>query len=226
MIAWRWTLPALLVASVIFLAYPELDLTVSALYFDGTGFPVQQNRLIETLRTASRLSQNGAALAALGLCGWAAWRRRTILRLTARDWGFNFVLFACGPGVLVNGIMKPLFGRARPFRVTEFGGDLTFSAAWNVSDQCQIGCSFVSGEAAGATALAILLARLLQANRGVPGAIPHRLGLGLVMALPLVVAWQRVAAGRHFLSDVVLGILLVALLADLLAWYFYRRATV
>jgi lipid A 4'-phosphatase len=112
---------------------------------------------------------------------------------------------------LVNGILKPLWGRARPYLVTQFGGEAQFTPAWVFSDQCRGDCSFVSGEMAGAVALAILLAMLARTYRG--------LWL-LVGIVPAFTAWQRIAAGRHFLSDIVISALFVCLIALVLARQF------
>ena len=69
--------------------------------------------------------------------------------------------------------------------------------------------------------MAIALCMLLQANRRRMAPIIYQVGIFTALLLPLVTAWQRMAAGRHYLSDVVLGTLLVALLAALLHRVFY-----
>jgi membrane-associated phospholipid phosphatase len=52
----------------------------------------------------------------------------------------------------------------------------------------------------------------------------YQMGVGAALLLPLVTAWQRMAAGRHYLSDVVISIMLVALLAALLHWLLAPKA--
>ena len=135
------------------------------------------------------------------------------LNLSARDWLFQMLIFLLGPGLIVNGLLKPIWGRARPFQVVEFGGVAQFTPAWIVNDACCGYRSFVSGEMAGATALAICLCLVLRANRAELGGSLYRCGLVLTFAVPLFTAWQRMAAGRHFLSDIVLAALVVLLLA-------------
>jgi lipid A 4'-phosphatase len=130
-----------------------------------------------------------------------------------------------GPGVIVNGLLKRQWGRARPFMTQDFGGNAQFSTAWQVADQCARNCSFVSGEAAGATALAISICMILRANRHLMPPLVYQMGVGAALLLPLVTAWQRMAAGRHYLSDVVISVLLVALLAALLHWLLAPKAT-
>ncbi|MEO8244986.1 MAG: phosphatase PAP2 family protein [bacterium] len=209
---------------LLFAWMPGLDLAVSGWFFDGQGFWVENNSWIEGLRLTLYAAEDIAAFIALGAALLAVWRGRTILAMRARDWLYGFALFALGPGLLVNVIIKPLWGRARPWQVTEFGGHMQFTEAWQISDQVLRGRSFVSGEMAGATALAVVLTMIVRANRALLGEVGYRLGLALVLAIPLVTAWQRMAAGRHFLSDVVFAGLLVALLARLLALVFYRDA--
>ncbi len=207
-----WLGLTLLVASALFAAVPAVDLAASHLFYDGSAFPVAQNRLIEALRLTLYGAEDLAAVLTLGLALVTGWTGRALWRLAPRDWLFSFAVFAAGPGLLVNGILKPLWGRARPDAVAEFGGMARFTPAWAISDQCQADCSFVSGEMAGAVALAVLFGLLARGGRAV---------WALVWIIPLFTAWQRVAAGRHFLSDVVLSAVMVALIAAVLARLFY-----
>ena len=207
----RW-LGLLLLVAAGFAAFPGIDLAVSGYFFDGSTFPVQQNRLIEQVRLLLYGAENLGAAASLLAALWAGWRSRAVFGMWARDWAYGFAVFALGPGVLVNGVLKPLWGRARPDHITAFGGTAEFTPFWQISDQCTHNCSFTSGEASGSAALAILLGLLITANRTRLGPF-YRPGLALTACIPLFTLWQRVAAGRHFLSDVVFGVLLVVLLA-------------
>ena len=211
---------AALAASWLFAAYPALDVAASGLFFNGSSFPIAGNPWVEALRNALIYAEDGGFLVVL--IAWFASRKRPIANLQPRDWAFQAWVFLLGPGLLVNGVLKRLWGRARPFMTQDFGGQAQFSRAWEFADQCARNCSFVSGEAAGATALAICLCGILRANRGRITPLAYRLGLGLAFLLPLVTAWQRMAAGRHYLSDVVLGSLLVCLLAAVLRRVMYK----
>ena len=51
-------------------------------------------------------------------------------------------------GVIVNFILKGLWGRARPEDVIQYGGTQTFTPWFQFSDACMNNCSFVSGDAA------------------------------------------------------------------------------
>jgi lipid A 4'-phosphatase len=212
------------VAGGLFTVFPTVDLVVSGLFFDGQVFPIQQSHWVEAIRLGLYASEYIGAFAALGLAIMCVWRKGAILRLDARDWFYGFSVFVLGPGLLVNGILKRDWGRARPWQVAEFGGPAHFSQPWQISDQCLTNCSFVSGEMAGACALALLLALILRANRAVILLGVYWAGVAVVLAIPMFTAWQRIAAGRHFLSDVVFAALFVTLLASLLERLFYRKA--
>ena len=73
----------------------------------------------------------------------------------------------------------------------------------------------------GAVALAILFWMVVWANRAALGPRGVRAGLIAAAVVPLFTAWQRVAAGQHFLSDVILAGLIVALIAALLRRLVY-----
>lgn len=213
---------AVLAASWLFAAYPNLDIAASGLFYDGTTFPIATNPWVNGLRNALIWAEDGGFV--LVLIAWLASRKGPILNLPARAWGFQALVFVLGPGVIVNGLLKRQWGRARPFMTQDFGGNAQFSTAWQFADQCARNCSFVSGEAAGATALAISICMILRANRHLMTPLVYQMGVGVALLLPLVTAWQRMAAGRHYLSDVVISVLLVALLAALLHWLFTPKA--
>jgi hypothetical protein len=114
---------------------------------------------------------------------------------------------------MVEMLTKPLWGRVRPAQVIEFGGSLQFSPPNEMVDFCARNCSFVSGEVSGATvtALALLLIRLhlLRTLYKIASIVL----LAAALCLPLAVALQRIAAGRHFLSDTIFAMLFTLLLA-------------
>jgi lipid A 4'-phosphatase len=125
---------------------------------------------------------------------------RTPLLIPPRATLFVLATFALGPGLIVNGILKEHWGRARPKTLLEFGGDATFSPVWWISDQCARNCSFVSGEAAGAFCL-VTLVFLVRKERQPAMAI-------FTLSFAAVVSLTRIAVGAHFLSDVLIAWLL------------------
>ena len=49
--------------------------------------------------------------------------RYPVLGVPVRSWGYILLLYALGPGLLVDGLLKRFWGRARPADVQTFGGD-------------------------------------------------------------------------------------------------------
>ncbi len=214
------TIAALIAASglllVIFGLWPQIDLAVAGYFYDGAQFPADHNAVILRLRYLAwdaTLVMPVVALAMLVLTGLL----RRGLVLGARGWGFVLALFVLGPGLLVNAILKAYWGRARPYDVTQFGGLHSFTPAYQISDQCAANCSFVSGEGSGAMALAIAFLLILQALRHRLSPAVLQSGQGATLVMLGFVGWQRVASGGHFLSDVLLSWLFVALVAAVLA---------
>ena len=133
-------------------------------------------------------------------------------------------MFLIGPVLLVNRVLKEHWGRARPADTSLFGGGHDFTPFWEPAHQCLSNCSFVSGEVAGSTATAIamlVMAPGLSVYLGKAGTTVWR---GFAMVLPFVVILQRVAAGRHFLSDAVFAALFTCAVALLLAPLLRRDA--
>lgn len=196
--------------SMLFLLAPGLDLAVSAAFHQrGAGFPLAADDALRALRRSSTWVMGSVLVAVLiaafgrreWTAGWGEGRRRRGLCLLAA--------FALGPGLLVNGLLKGVWGRARPVNVVEFGGDDPFAAAWKFSDGCLSNCSFTSGEASSAAWTVIAaLALMPRSWRPVGGAAILIYGLALSL--------NRVAFGGHFLSDVVLSWLLTLLTAILI----------
>jgi lipid A 4'-phosphatase len=204
-----WLLCTVL-AAVIFAAIPSLDLWAARLFHAGGGFPAADWAPLARLRfliwDASRLL---LAVAAAGLV-MARATGRPALWMPGRVWAFVLALYVLGPGLIVNGLLKTFWGRARPDQTVPFGGGAAFSPPLWPADQCAANCSFVSGEAAAAAALGISVAVMVRARRrDLPPAVALWALRGAV-AVAAAGGLLRVAAGRHFLSDAVFAALIVA----------------
>ncbi|MBF0094068.1 MAG: phosphatase PAP2 family protein [Alphaproteobacteria bacterium] len=189
----QWGLALLILAAA---AVPEVDLTVSGWFFEPPNrFILRYFPPFEFIR---RETQEAVGFLALVVAqAWLAGRilGKTLLGIDGRRCLYLLGSLALGPGLVVNGVLKEFWGRARPTTVREFGGDLQFSPALIPSDQCSHNCSFVSGHAAAAFWLVSFA--LLVPPRWRPLAVAVALGCGGAMGL------VRVAQGGHFLSDVV-----------------------
>jgi lipid A 4'-phosphatase len=214
-------------AAVVFFVFgiwPGLDLWVSGLFFASkTGFDGFASGTWNELRLAIwRVSE---IVLALSILAYLAQRIAPfpLLRATRHLSGFAAALYLLGPGLLVDVLLKPLWGRARPAQVTDFGGSLAFTPPHVLSHQCTSNCSFVAGEMAGAVALAVVLFLVVDRMKGRITLSQQRIAQGLILLVPLFVGVQRIAAGRHFLSDVLLSTIFVLLCAVLLKVLILQR---
>lgn len=204
---------AWLSALLLFAIWPGLDLWASGLFFDaGSGrFPLAHSGGLEVVRN---LIWNAANLAALGVLvmGCHALLSPRPTAVPGRIWGYLLALVLLGPLLLVNGILKEHWGRARPADTDAFGGALPFSGPWEIAGHCATNCSFVSGEAAAVTVLAVILGVVFWHN------VQNKRRLLIALAaLILLGASLRVLKGRHYLSDVVWSVLMILALAHVLA---------
>jgi len=199
--AWIWI--AFILISALFVLFPEIDLAVSQFFFTpGVGFEAKGAR-IERL-----IYRSVGFLLVVGNTSLIAWwlstrfLSRLRIQCTTKDLAFLLLLLALGPGLIVNGLLKGNWGRARPIDLMQFSGSDRFTAAFVLSDQ--EGRSFSSGHTA-ASAYWIVVVFLIA---------PQRIFLlGIAIAYSLAVSWMRIAVGGHFLSDVVTSYFIVAILA-------------
>jgi lipid A 4'-phosphatase len=149
-----------------------------------------------------------------------------------RRWRFaGMVLFlslAIGPGLIVNGVLKSAWGRPVPRDVVDFGGHHAYRHISNPGisgppERGGDGRSFPSGHvsiAAWTSAFYFLLRR--RRPRLAASALAGAL------ALSALVAFTRMAAGRHFISDVVWSAIIVLsvnwVVYHTLDWWRSRRA--
>jgi len=199
-------------ALLLFLAFPGVDLALSGLFYDPQrGFFLAEwpplRFVAATIPWLTGLIFAVAALAA----GWLCLLGRPLWRLDRRALVLVVAAIALGPGLLVNAILKDHWGRARPYQVEAFGGPRVFTRAPLPAAQCESNCSFVSGHAALGFSL-VGFAFLLPHGRRRTIAIAAALGFGALVGL------ARIAAGRHFPSDVVFA----GLVVFATSWLLYR----
>jgi membrane-associated phospholipid phosphatase len=197
------TLAVTAAISSLFLIAPGIDLWVAGLFRGESGFP--SDGAAQSVRELATLVGRCVLFAMLApFVLKLVWPRARML-FSPRISLFMPATLAIGPGLVVNGILKEFWGRARPREILDFGGDLSFSPVWQPAGQCDGNCSFVSGEAASAFWLVCLVLVVPKAWRGVTALA--------TLALALAVGWARMAAGGHFLSDVLLAWCLTLLVA-------------
>ncbi len=209
----RWEIAACLVllaaSGLLFYLVPGLDLAISGWFYSaGRGFVMAKTLPVVVMRDIGIWLTIATIVALIAVA--VVWskvpdaKRHWFSDRPERDWAFLVATMAIGPGFLVHVIFKHFWGRARPVHLEQFGGIKHFTPAWVVSDQCgPWNCSFVSGEAA---ASAMLFAFCVVAPKRWKA--PIFCG---ALAVMLAVSFARLAAGGHFLSDVVTAWLLMVL---------------
>ena len=100
--------------------------------------------------------------------------------------------------LVVNVLLKNMWGRARPNDVSYFNGFQDFNPWYKISDACSSNCSFVSGDSS-VGFLLIIFYFITKKN--------VYLYLGLILGSLL--GFIRIAAGGHFFSDIIFSQIVV-----------------
>ena len=184
--------------SILFLAFPGVDLWFSGLFYEpGRGFVLARARPLAAFRRSGDwiIVAVVAFLLAQIVLSLARPGRPALLPPNAVL--FLLATLAAGPGLLVNVVLKDHWGRPRPVMIEAFGGSAPYVEVWRITGYCLRNCSFVAGEASSAiwlTALALV----------VPPA--WRLPVAATtLAYAVLLSLNRIAFGGHFLSDVLLS---------------------
>ena len=187
------------IVAVLFTLFPQGDIAIAQLFWDPATerFPYASRALPNILRNLADwlvwlilLASGGALLLKLVFP-----RREMLMRPTIAL--FLLVSYALAPGLITNGILKPVWSRARPVAVEQFGGHKHFTPWWKPGGDCERNCSFVSGDASSLTWLLAPASAAPPAIRPVALAAAALIGVGL--------SGMRVVFGRHFFTDVVFG---------------------
>lgn len=203
---------AMLLVSFLFMIFPMIDLAVARFFARGTEFTLSGHPVLMGLRQIG-LKAPLIAMAAMALMIVLALLRSGKLSREKISRPL-FVLLSLVTGQLVVETLKPLIGRARPRQLIEFGGDAVFTPVWQFAAECSRNCSFPSGEATGAASMLALLVF-------VPKKYLAFVAAGYAPLLMLI-AFNRVMFGAHFLSDVMLG-WLITMLAMAWIWRLLAR---
>lgn len=187
------------IVAILFTLFPQWDIAIAQLFWDPATerFPYASRALPNILRNLADwlvwlilLASGGALLLKLVFP-----RREMLMRPTIAL--FLLVSYALAPGLITNGILKPVWSRARPVAVEQFGGHKHFTPWWKPGGDCERNCSFVSGDASSLTWLLAPASAAPPAIRPVALAAAALIGVGL--------SGMRVVFGRHFFTDVVFG---------------------
>lgn len=201
-------------AAIVFVGWPSLDLGVSRLLNLGPRqFWLNGSDLADGLRALFTLLIWVASLAAAAGIVFALATRRHLFGLELPRWLFLAAVLALGPGLLANVVLKDHWARPRPLHVVEFGGPDQFTPVLERTGACKRNCSFVSGEASAAFALGFALAMLARRRRA--------LVMGAAIFAGSLIGFIRMGEGGHFLSDIVFSGVLMGLVVALLHWLVF-----
>jgi lipid A 4'-phosphatase len=200
-----------LVVGLLFGIYPELDLKLTARFYDPAtkSFPLRFNTFAEIARQAAMWIAWGLALPAI-----MAWLVKLVrpdrpLMVSGRAVVFLLVTILLAAGVLTNLTFKSHWGRPRPVAVTQFNGDQAFRPWWDPRGDCPRNCSFFSGE--GATAFWTYAPAALAPPPWRPLAYAAATVFGVTTSV------LRIAFGGHFFTDVAIA----GLVTFLVIWLAY-----
>lgn len=193
-----------LLSAAFFVLFPEVDLKVSALFFEQ-GFHLKGSPWENLLYKSVDYLLIATVVTVLTLYLVNRVSGRQLGGINGRKTLYLLLVLVIGAGIIVNLVLKNHSGRARPLYVVEFNGSQQFTPAFRFADQCSRNCSFSSGHSAGAfffLALALLYRR-------------HKPLLLAAFTYGSLVSLARIAAGGHFLSDCVTSFFIMAIITDL-----------
>ncbi|WP_313664668.1 phosphatase PAP2 family protein [Shinella sp.] len=199
---------SIICVSFFFMIFPMVDLAVSQWFARDQVFVLAEQPFLQAVRRIGRDGQIYLIGAMLLLMGLQAFGPKRYEFGPPHKPLFVLLSFAVGPFIVVH-VLKFLIGRVRPRDLYEFGGSADFTPVWQFSAACSRSCSFPSGESSAAAAALSLLVFIPARLRGITA-------LAMVPFL-LMIAFNRVLFGAHFLSDIMLG-WLFTMFAMVLIW--------
>jgi lipid A 4'-phosphatase len=205
---------ATILALAIFFAFPYIDIAFSKLFYvEGVGFPYRQHIISIIIYKSVRFFT--ISLAIVCLLSLFSKKIANIIKFSKKQAGFILIIAILTPGILVHWVMKPIWERARPVNITEFGGKYEFTDFYHAGAG-QDGKSFPSGHASMATSLIALGFVVAQKRR-------KQVFIG-ISVYAFIASMCRVWQGGHYLSDIVFSALLT-LWTILLVKKFYLDRT-
>ncbi|MDX2224072.1 MAG: phosphatase PAP2 family protein [Rhodospirillaceae bacterium] len=207
----RWLLAVLLV----FMFFPGLDIGAARLFWGGEAGAWTGGGLIEFFRRVVPTVIVGSFVFCVVLWVAGIWYQQWFWGLTTPRMIYLMSTLVVGPGLTVETLLKPNWGRARPKDITVFGGTADFTPPLWIADECTRNCSFVSGHAA--VAFWVTAYGFILNDRWRWPAVAAGILFGGVMGL------MRMMQGAHFLSDIVwAGILVLGVNATFYTLIFRR----
>jgi membrane-associated PAP2 superfamily phosphatase len=186
-----------LVVCTVILESMNADIRVSALFYDplkGGWYLGSENPWIFLYNHAHKPAYLIASCALIVLVaglfhkGLARYKKESL---------FLVLLLAIGPGLVVNTLFKDHWGRPRPIKIVNFGGEADYHPAWEKGVAKKNG-SFPSGHASIGFYLMAPYFFLQRRNRLLAFCF-----LGFGLAAGSFYGAARIIQGKHFLTDVI-----------------------
>lgn len=191
--------------------FRDIDLSLSRRFYNDGQFVWQDNAVAKVMGKGIPEVLVGIAVVIFLVWLIGKFRHKDYLGINTKVMLLTSGTMFLGPILIVNGIFKSFWGRARPSDVVQFGGDKLFTPPLEISDQCQWDCSFMSGHTAVAfwtLSLALLAPRKYRS-----------LAISVVLVFGTAMAVVRIGQGAHFFSDVLFS----ALVNIALVLWVYKR---
>lgn len=206
----------IIVTLIVFRLFPGLDRAPSWFFYEEkTQFPMAFDPFWNGVREFFYHGQRFVILGAWIWLAYALWRPPRHPLDLAKPMLAAFSAFL-GPLLIVNWTLKEFWGRPRPFQTSEFGGEAAYLPPGSIGDACASNCSFVSGEAAAAFWL-VWLVILVPARM-------RKTAMNVLLASAVFTAGLRVAFGRHYISDVMIGGMIGVASITLVAMWLHSEA--
>jgi len=198
LLIWMAVVPLTLLAALTALCYlTQIDLVTTQQFFSTKGddpFPYRQSLL------ATLIYDYGPLPAiTFGVGSVAIWIG-SFLFASLRSWRkgalFCSLAILIGPGIVINTILKPNWGRPRPCDTVVFGGDCDYVPPGTIGPY-EMAKSFPSGHASMGFVFLLPAFLLLRKN---PTAAMCVLAGGMLCGA--AVGGSRIAEGGHYLSDI------------------------
>lgn len=191
---------------------PYFDIIISKFFYNRGFFNMEDNLFINLM--SKGIPEFLVALSIIIFVIWVVGfinGQKWLWGINTRVMAFTTGSMLLGPILIVNGIFKTFWGRARPKDILEFGGDKIFTPPLVISNQCSWDCSFMSGHTA--VGMWLLCLALLA---------PHKYRYSLIVLALLfgsLMGAIRIVQGSHFFSDVFFsGVVTVSIIL----WMHYK----
>jgi lipid A 4'-phosphatase len=218
----RFWLPELIVLAVLCLlavglfAFSRLDISATRLFYHPEGpdlWPISDRPLWSLFYRATPWITGSFAIAGVGMIVTGLVRKNS---QRFRLYGiFILLCVVLGPGLIINAVLKDHWGRPRPRQIVEFNGKFDYVRPFVPARTG--GKSFPCGDSSVGF---LMSAGWWLCRRSHPKRATASLAAGLMLGTLLGIG--RMAAGAHFLSDVIWSALIVYGVAHALYYYVMR----